>query len=292
MLRKINIVVITNLIFYFFIFLHRIVLKTYGDDYILQAIFYMALSFSTLVLEESYRKEIKKLKIISLIDFILRIIVLVVHFMYLVFNWDIYIVNLITGILFIFNIIFEVTIFNQCKKLPEGDLEGIKNKEIQEFIERFYNNEIDTLKVGAEVSKELKDIMKIMELSGKENLVAIFLFVLIFISEFIYKYFNRFIFFTIIVVSILLYLFVKLHTKIIKNVFKDEENINRKIIIENISFIIGYIILFLCEVIFKKKLSYMRVSVWVVSCVTFLPTLNRKYKIKERLKKIYKKTIS
>ncbi|MFX0549362.1 hypothetical protein ACOAKC_08495 [Hathewaya histolytica] len=287
--KQIKGLVVINAVFYFFIFLHGIVIKTYGDDYILQAIFYISLSFSTLVLEQSYRMGINKLKSISLLDFTLRIIVLILHFIWIALKWNTFMGNLITCILFVLNLIIELIMLTRFKNFPKQDLERIKNKDIREFIDKFYLNKIDISKFDLKLIRDLKDTMYLLELSGKGNLIAIFLFVLIFISEIIYKYFNRFTFFTIIVVIISIFLFVKLNTDLIKIGFKDEKNIDKKIIIENMSFIIGYIILFVCEVILKEKLSYMRVSVWLVGGLTFLPVLNRKYRIKEKLKIIYKK---
>jgi hypothetical protein len=68
-------------------------------------------------MEITFRKSINKLKGILVVDFILEIIVLIMHFLYLNHDFNIYIVYIIIAILFVSNILMEIIIFNNPKLL-------------------------------------------------------------------------------------------------------------------------------------------------------------------------------
>ncbi|HEY5563759.1 MAG TPA: hypothetical protein VIK72_18720 [Clostridiaceae bacterium] len=266
---------------------YKIVLKTYGDDIVLQVFIYMSLSFSTGVIEESFRKGIKEFRLISIVDFIFRIIVLIVHFSYLIFKLDIYTVNIITGIFFIANIIVEVVIFKMTRNIPNENVKIISGVELKEFIKKIHQKKVDAVKIGVKLSNEIYEFMIVLKVSGKGNLVIICLFVSVAISSFIYKFFNKFIFVDIVAVSMLVYMFVNTNSHLIKITCKYEKDVNKRIIVENVGFIIGFSLLFLCEVVFRQKLGYMRASAWMLPILCFIPIMNSKYKIRKRLKMLY-----
>lgn len=288
MRTKIETLISSNFIFYFFILFHTIVLNIYGDDYILHALIYITLSFSTVVMELVFRNKINELKIIAVIDFISRVITLILHFLWVYFNFNIYIVSFITMILFIINLLIEIYITKVSKNLKDDKIEVIDNKELKEFINKFYNKELDNSKCELKLKREIEDIMKIIEISGKVNLVCIFLFLGIFISSFVYKNISNLMIFDFILLCILLCIFININSKLIIESLKNEKNKKIKGILENISFVIGYTLLFVCEVILQGKIDNIRVTIWVLVSITFIPLFNRKYKIKENLKIVYK----
>ncbi|WP_394899729.1 hypothetical protein [Clostridium tertium] len=286
MRTKVKILISSNFIFYFLVLFHTVVVNIYGDDYILQAAIYIALSFSTVVIEEVFRKKINELKIISVIDFISRVVTLLIHFLWVYFYFNIYIVSFISIILFTLNILIEIYLIKISKNFNESKVEIIDDKEIKDFINKFYNNELDTSKCGLKLKSEIKDIIDTIELSGKLNLVCIFLFIGIFISRFLYKNISSLMLFDFILICSLLYIFVNINSNLIVRSLEKDKKI--KVILENISFVIGYILLFVCEVILQGKIDNIRVSIWVLVIITFIPLFNRKYKIKEKLKIVYK----
>lgn len=283
--KKIKATIIFNLIFYFFIFLHRIVMKKYGDDYVIHLLFYLALIFSSILLEDSLRRKIKGLRLASFFDFSLRVLVLVFHFLSL-YSLDMIIVNIITGIALLANITIQFTIYFRYKEIPNAETDSVTYKDIKK-LRKLRQEEINSYKIGTESRKEINDAISLMILNGKGNLVCIILFLLIFITRFIFMHFTSFVYISLAVVVFFTVLFIRLHNELVNNGFVNEQKNIRKIIIENISFVIGYILIFLGEVIWQENLGYMLVSYRVVSVLFFIPVINRKYHVGIRLKEVY-----
>ena len=283
--KKIKATIIFNLIFYFFIFLHRIVMKKYGDDYVIHLLFYLALIFSSILLEDSLRRKINGLRLASFFDFSLRVLVLVFHFLSL-YSLDMIIVNIITGIALLANITIQFTIYFRYKEIPNAETDSVTYKDIKK-LRKLRQEEINSYKIETESRKEINDAISLMILNGKGNLVCIILFLLIFITRFIFMHFTSFVYISLAVVVFFIVLFIRLHNELVNNGFVNEQKNIRKIIIENISFVIGYILIFLGEVIWQENLGYMLVSYRVVSVLFFIPVINRKYHVGIRLKEVY-----
>lgn len=288
MKTKRKLLITFNIIFYLLILFNIRVVKIYGTDYVLQALIYIILSFSTVVMEEVFRAKINELKIISVIDFIARIVTLGLHFLWIYFSFNDFIIKFIISILCVLNTLIEIYLIKKSKKINDKKAEVINDKEYKEFINKFYNNKLDNHKCGLKINREIKDIMNIIQISGKVNLVCILLFIGLFISRFIYTNFINLILLDYILISILLIIFININSKLIRISLKKGKKIRRKIVLENIIFVVGYIILFVCEVILQGKIENIRVSIWVLSIVTFIPLFNRKYKTKEKLKIVYR----
>lgn len=287
--RKVVTLFITNFIFYLFIILHSLIFIKYGDDFLVQVLLYIALSFSTIVMEEGYRKDIIEIKYIAILDFILRLVVLIIHFIYMIFNLNLILITFITVAVLLLNILVELIILKKSWNMHNDFLEIINKKELDAFINMFFTKKIDNFKIGTKMSKEISEMMIALKISGKGNIVVICLFFLLYVSHFINKFLNHFLYLDILIVNLFVLIFIKVNTNFIKMGFKEEANITKKIIIGNLSFVIGYIILFLCEAIFYEKVGYFRVSIWVFAILTFMPTFNRKYLINQKLQIVYKK---
>lgn len=279
---------ISNIIFYLLILFHTFVVNKYGSDNLIQVAIYIALSFSSIAMEELIRRKINEIKLISVIDFIARIITLLLHFSWIYFHSNIYIVSFIIIILFSLNILIEIYLIRISKNFNESKAEVINDKEINDFIHKFYNNKLDTFKCSLKIKSEIKEIMNTLQISGKVNLIGILLFIGIFISSFIYKYFNNFILLDVLLICILLLIFINMNSKLVMVSLRKEKNKIKKSILENLSFVIGYTVLFISEVVLQEKLHNIRVSIFVVAILTILPLLNRRYLIKEELRRIYK----
>lgn len=280
--KKVKITLCSNIIYYLFIWLHKITINKYGDDLIIQSIFYIALFFSTAMLEESIRKHLKEMRI-QIFDFTLRIIVLIIHFASLYFLNLSVITNIITSILFIINIIIEVKILNNIRD-KKVNREEVIESELKKFIENFYNGKLDAFNCGVKLNNEIKNIMKYLKISGEGNIKLIILFIGISISSYLYNLNKMIIIFLIVINLMILIWFLKSNSKFLMYFYKE----NKKVHLENILFSIGYIILFLCEVVFQGNIKYyMRVTIWVIAILNFLPMLSKKFIIKEELKRVY-----
>lgn len=288
MKTKSIVTVVASIAFFYFIFMHQRMLATTGDDYILQVLFYMALSFSVIVCEEAFRRGISGLKLLAAFDFSLRVVTLLFHLAYMFASVSLYIANIITGGLFLLSMILQIVIYKKAKGTTMDEktmAETVTSKELKRFLEQYYMNKLDS--IGVTLRNELKEISKMLELSGKGNIVAVLLFVSIFASYLVHKHVPMFIIVNLLIIVVLLYFFIKLYTKLVKRGFNQEKNIKGKLIFENILFLIGFSVLFASEVFFLEKVGMLRVSVWFFSILMFCPILFRKFKIRERLKMIY-----
>ena len=252
MKKKAKYLILFNFIFYIFIVLHNF----YVDDNVPQVLFYMSLFFSTIVLEQTYRNRIDKLKTFSLIDFLIRVVVLIIHFATLIFNFDILKINAITTILFIVNIIIEGIIVNKVKDMKEDKVKEIQQKDINKFIDDFYSGNINYYVMGIDLKGEVTNIIKATEISGKNTIILIISFILLFTSRFIYEHFTKFVFIGILLIVPLVYILFKLSYKMISIVYSDDKERKRRNYLNMITFLIGYVILFVSEVIFYGKMVY------------------------------------
>ena len=285
MKKKAKFLIVFNILFYVFIFIH----KYYTYDDVPQVLFYIALSFSSIFLQEIFKNKIKKLKAYSLIDFLLRIGVLMLHFTALIFKINISRVNLITAILFIVNIIIEIIILDKLKDMRENELEIVEQKDINKFIEDFKSTKLDYCAIGTDLRDEMAFMINALEISGKSTIVIIILSILVFISRFVYAHFGKLIFIPMLLIILLLYILFKLSYQTISIVYNNNEHRRKKNYIDIITFVIGYIILFSAEVIFYGKMGYFHISILVVGAIFFVPIFNTKYVLKKRFEDIYKK---
>lgn len=285
MKKKAKFLIVFNILFYVFIFIH----KYYTYDDVPQVLFYMALSFSSIFLGEIFKNKIKKLEAYSLIDFLLRIGVLMLHFTALIFKINISRVNLITAILFIVNIIIEIIILDKLKDMRENELEIVEQKDINKFIEDFKSTKLDYYAIGTDLRDEMGFMINALEISGKSTIVIIILSILVFISRFVYAHFGKLIFIPMLLIILLLYILFKLSYQTISIVYNNNEHRRKKNYIDIITFVIGYIILFSAEVIFYAKMGYFHISILVVGAIFFVPIFNTKYVLKKRFEDIYKK---
>lgn len=288
MLSKFKFLACSNIIFYLLLLFHRFVLKSYGDDYIVHAALYIALSLSTIIMEESFRKKLSVLKKISTIDVLARVVSLILNILYLYFDFHLAIINLSIAILFILNIFIEIFISKIYKVSTKKNSTTVSNVEINRFITKLLNNKDNIIQLDIDANNSLNSMAYALILSGKINIVCILIYIGLFISSFIYKHFNNLMILLIIFSVILLFVFTTLNVKLTSLVLNYDENKLLKIVFENLSFISGYIILFLAEVFLHERLGGLRVSVWFLSIICFIPFLNRKYTLKENLKNLYR----
>ncbi|MBQ8998772.1 MAG: hypothetical protein IJ086_08830 [Clostridium sp.] len=290
MSNKMKILFTSNIVFYILLFFHKNVVIKYGDDYILQVLFYIALSFSTIMLESTIRMRKNIISNILIVDLIIRLVALILHFIYLYFNSDIILINLFTSIFFVINIILESICYAKFKDINKEiiieEKEYIKKTELNIFIENFYSNKLDKLSIGTNKYKELKFIMNMVSISGKENLVCIFMFIYLFVSSSIYKFNNESKFILLVGIIPLIILFNNISLKFNDTYYNMKGS--KKKYFSSISFIIGYVILFISEVLLQEKIGDMRVTIWVIAIIFFIPTYNNKYKIKNSIENIYK----
>lgn len=282
MKRKAKFLIVFNILFYVFIFIN----KYYIYDDVAQTLFYMALFFSSIFLEETFKKKIKKLEAYSLIDFLIRIGVLMLHFTALIFKINISKVNLITAILFIVNIIIEIIILDKVKDISEDESEIVKQKDINKFIKDFKSNKLDYYKIGTELREEIAFMINAIEISGKSTLVIIILAILVFIFRFFYAHFVKLIFIPILLIILLLHILFKLSNQTSSIVYNNEYRRKRNYI-DIITFVIGYIILFCAEVIFYGEMGYFHISIMVLGVIFFIPIYKTKCVIKKRFEKTY-----
>lgn len=287
MKEKMYIAIISSFCFYLFLILHRIVTKIHGDDWILQVLFYTALGFSIAVLEESIRKRYKNLRSLTLIDFSLKIFLLFVYFGYLLLDFERLVINAFTIVVIVLNVAIQYKMFQSAKQYPSEKVKDtITSKQIDQFIKNYYYNKLETTKLGSSLTKELNEIMSVMQISERENIIGIISVVVIFASIFVYKYYTQYMLVAMTSIVILVVVFMKFHADLIRSGFSNESNIAKKVVIENTCISIGYLILFLTEVIFKEDIGILRVSLLMLSASTFYPVVYRKYKLREKLKSI------
>lgn len=282
MKRKIKSLVLCNSIFYIFIFIH----KFYPGDYVPQVIFYISLSFSSILMEEVFRNKINELKLYTIIDFIIRVMVLIIHFITLIIGIN---SNLYYGIILVFwiiNIIIEL-IMLKSNNIKEVYIDNIKKEEINKFIEDFNSKKIDYLLIGTNFTEEIKRIINAVIVSGKSTILIVVLSILVFISRFIYENFKPFIFIPILIIISLLYILIKLSYKVNEVIYDDCNYKNKKSRIDNVTFIIGYIILFIYSVFLYNKLGYFNISTLVLGALFWIPIFNTKYKVKKKIEDAY-----
>ena len=282
--KKIRGLILYNNIFYLFILIH----KFYSDDNVPQVIFYMALAFSSVVMEEIFRNRINEFKLYTIIDFTIRVMVLILHFIMVISRMNIKAYCVIISIFWVINNIIELIIL-KSNNIKEIYIDNIKKEEIDKFIVDINSKKIDYLLIGINLTEEIKKIAKVITASGKSTILIIVLLMLVFISRFIYDNFTHFIFIPILIIIYLLYRISKL-SYIINKVIYDNYN-SKKSRVDNLTFIIGYIILFIYSVFLYNNLGYFNISTLVLGVLFWIPMFNTKYKIRKEIEKVYIKYI-
>ena len=284
MKKKIRSLILFNSIFYVFILLH----KFYTDDNVPQVIFYMFLSFSSILLEEVFRNKINELKLGVSIDFIIRLIVLIIHFITLISGINIKLSCIIISMFWIVNTIIELILL-KSNNMQERDIENINKKEVNKFIEDFISKKIDYLLIGINFAEEIKLIINALIASGKSNILIIVISILVFISRFIYENFPQFIFIPILIIIPLIYILSNLTYKMNEAIYEDYNYKIKKSRIDNVTFTIGYIILFVYSVFLYDKLGYFNISTLVFGTLFWIPIFNTKNKLKKKIENAYRK---
>lgn len=282
--KKIRGLILYNNIFYLFILIH----KFYSDDNVPQVIFYMALAFSSVVMEEIFRNRINEFKLYTIIDFTIRVMVLILHFIMVISGMNIKAYCVIISIFWAINNIIELIIL-KSNNIKEIYIDNIKKEEIDKFIVDINSKKFDYLLIGINLTEEIKKIAKVITASGKRTILIIVLLMLVFISRFIYDNFTHFIFIPILIIIYLLYRISKL-SYIINKVIYDNYN-SKKSGVDNLTFIIGYIILFIYSVFLYNNLGYFNISTLVLGVLFWIPMFNTKYKIRKEIEKVYIKYI-
>lgn len=282
--KKIRGLILYNNIFYLFILIH----KFYSDDNVPQVIFYMALAFSSVVMEEIFRNRINEFKLYTIIDFTIRVMVLILHFIMVISGMNIKAYCVIISIFWAINNIIELIIL-KSNNIKEIYIDNIKKEEIDKFIVDINSKKFDYLLIGINLTEEIKKIAKVITASGKSTILIIVLLMLVFISRFIYDNFTHFIFIPILIIIYLLYRISKL-SYIINKVIYDNYN-SKKSGVDNLTFIIGYIILFIYSVFLYNNLGYFNISTLVLGVLFWIPMFNTKYKIRKEIEKVYIKYI-
>lgn len=274
--------IICNILFYIFIFIHMY----YQSDYVPEVLFYMFLAFSSVFLEQSTKKRKNQLLLYAVVDFLIRVATLIIHYITLLINYDINKVKVATVILLMVNIIFEITIFIISGN--ENECETVEQSELNKFIEDLKCNRIDFSKIGVDLKKNVENILKILEVSGKTNIIIITLLVLIFISRFTIKHLPYVFIVTIFLMIMCYKLLLKLTHRIVYKIFVDKNIAKKKYITDVLTFTIGYTILFIHQVIFNGKIGTYGVSLCAFAVMCFIPMYKTKFVAKEKLVGIYR----
>ncbi|SKA85164.1 hypothetical protein SAMN05428976_10752 [Clostridium sp. USBA 49] len=277
--------IIYNILFYIFIFIHRY----YASDYVPQVLLYMFLAFSSIFLEESIKRKINKQKAYALFDFSIRMVTLIIHFVALVLNSNLIRINLATAGLFIINIIIEIDILMMVRNEKEDECETIKQVDLNKFIEDFKCKRLDFFVMGTELKDEVESLLETIELSGKNTIVMITLFILLFVSRFAKEHFFYFFLVTMLLIAFLFNLLFKLSHQIVCRIYNNNKFIRKRFIIDISTFTMGYTILLIHQVIFNGKMGTFGVSIDVVPIMLFIPIYKTKLIAKKKLESIYRK---
>lgn len=283
MREKIKLLIVYNILFYVFIVLH----KFYTDDYVPQVLFYIFLAFSADFMEKAFSKKIVEIKLYTFIDLSLRIITLGIHFIGLINETNIKVIIMITLILFIINLLIEIEILNN-KNLSYIDIGLIKQKEINKFIEDFYSEKKNISFIDNSFKDDLKNILKATNISGQSTIIITILSIAAILFRYLNKYYSYYTIIAILIILILLCILCRLSYKQNKLIYESKNKIRRKSKINNISFIIGYVILFLYSVYLHNKLGYFNITVLVIGALFWIPVINTKIIIKRKIEEAYK----
>ena len=286
---KVKLIFIYNMVFYVFIIVH----SYYLDDYLPQVLFYMFLAFSSFLLEETFKKNINKLKGYSIIDFLLRVAVIIIHFVGIYSKSSTNKINLIIALFFITNIIMELIITSILKNENisnnenETETERINQQDINKFIVDFKHGKINSIIIGTELKEEINKAIKTIKISGESTIVIISTLVSIFILRIFYEHFFGLSIIVLLIILFLLYLLYKTSKQLVYGIIKEKEKRRKKIFIDMITFVIGYLILLGHHVILGGKMVDYTIMMDVIGVMLFMPIYKTKLLAKKRLEEIY-----
>lgn len=191
MTEKLRSTSLFSFIFYCLIFLHKIVYHHFNDpEFLVQMLFFMAFSFSTALLEGAFKSNSKQIKWLAIVEFSLRLLVLVSHLLYVFLSLNFVISLLGTAIIFVINLGIYFVI---QKRLQVVDME-----------------ELPFTRPLTITSEKLAPLI---HKSGVQSLIAITLFILIPFLSLMYQYQMLFllsIVSVIVVVSVMLIVRIQL----------------------------------------------------------------------------------
>ncbi|MDQ2086710.1 hypothetical protein RBH29_09760 [Herbivorax sp. ANBcel31] len=186
---KIKSLMFLNLIFYINIISVVILTKTFGLEGIVALWFFtpiIFLMFTTSIVESSNKKALISVKKIAVLDFLLRVIVLLL--MYVFINIELQHINLsilifICTVFAIINIFLELKMYkficNYTFKTNDIEETTLTNEEVEYLTNSYYSNNKDKLLANVE-EKEKKDFENIYEatkLLGYSTYIMLFLYI-------------------------------------------------------------------------------------------------------------------
>lgn len=255
MALKLRTTSIFAMIFYSLIFLHKYAYHYFNeDDFFIQMFYFMAISFSSAFFESAIKTNVIKIKRLGTVEFTLRVLVLVIHILFLLLDLNVVFAVTSTVLLLIANMIVYFLIKQTLKKI---DIEEIPN----------------------DVPPELSPakLKTLIQKSGSETLlflIVVFLTPMLILS---YKYQNMsLILISLIVLLVCLYFMTKLHMEVSRQI---NGRSAVKMYVEIISFLIGLSLIISYEVFFYQDQHLIRPTILFIGILCFLPAILFKSKL-------------
>ncbi|MBY0097893.1 hypothetical protein [Mesobacillus maritimus] len=295
--QKIKKLMLVNILFYINNFILIILSNTSGLEDLAAIWFFtpfVLILFTTSMLESSRRTQVKQLKRFSLLDFILRCIIVIINF--LVISGFIkleYLYLIVLGIIFmIVNLYLERKINKQIQlhHLQNKDEIGLTKKEIDDLCEDYATDQSILYNKTPNEKEEIKGVYKSTFFVGYSYVL---IFLLIGIGTFAFNFFgeqNRIIILTIafLLLGIYFYLTNKKFT-----LFLTDRKQRKKISLrDNISFIVGLSIIYIMQGYIHIGTGTFNFLGIFVAIIFFIPTIKTNQLIRDEFYKINNKYLN
>ncbi|CAM2888617.1 hypothetical protein HAHI6034_01505 [Hathewaya histolytica] len=288
-----------NIVYYLNNFLYVFIDKQFGiDGFLVFWAFspYILIILSGLLLENLHLKTLKKVRKIVVIDLVLRVVSVFINYYSTSFKFkNINFISLILVeiIIMLINIFLEFKIYRHVKyssKNEEEEYTPLSNEESKDIIQKYYiDDNFDYSNSNIEDRKEIDKLFRLIKLVGYSTVMVYSFPIIISLGLRILgeRYRLAVLFIVVIIFFINLYLnYIKL------TLYYIDEKMCKKIYIrDNVSVIIGILILFIYDGIININTGGYNIFIYIISCVFFaVPILTNK-KISIKFHKINKDII-
>lgn len=279
---KIKTLVISNIIFFAIIAFHHMVINNFGDDWVVYVMLLSTFAVSSVILEDTIRQKALNIRIIALIEFGLRVVGLSVHLVSIMYDFNLYwLIGIFTSLL-ILTFIFQSMLLKHFKKSEHTKSESFDSRTLNNAIDKLYYS--DSSYISNEQKKERTDkLKKAVQALGNSNILLFLIVINLIVTNFLFKHYRHYIFIPIFLAIVLVFKFLKSHYSVYEFSSK-KKNTQSSYVLTSVLFVIGIVVLHITEVFYSLPLGGMRVIIWFLAALMFIPIMNSNYLLVESLK--------
>lgn len=292
MSKKLKTLMLFNILFYLNNFVLIFLTNAFGFEGIAALWFltpFILILFTTSVLEIPTEKLVETVKKMSVLDFVLRCIILIINFIVLsklILIPFVYLIGL--GVIFmVLNIYIEWKMYKQLLLFPIED--ELTKREIDDLIEDYTNDKTIMIGKSPAEKKEMNTAFQALTYAGYSLLLT---FILIVGGIIAFEFFGEKGGLTVILITfLLLAVYFYITEKKLKLFYLNKKHRKKIGFRDNITFLIGLSIIYILQGVIHVGTGTFNLIGFFIALFFFIPTIKTNQLVKENFNKVNKKHI-